>query len=86
MLAPHDTRGKYGRLLAYIQIERGGKMFNEMLLRQGFAYADPRFDHPYRQAFLDIEGRARRSATGLWAEVGSEQMPSWRQRRAARID
>lgn len=86
VLAPQGTRGKYGRLLAYIHIERGGEMINEMLLSKGFAYADPRFDHPYRRTFLDVEKRARRSATGLWAKVVAEQMPLWRQRRMSRTD
>ncbi len=86
VLAPQGTRGKYGRLLAYIHIERGGEMFNETLLSQGLAYADPRFDHPYRRTFLDMEQRARRSATGLWAGVDPGKMPSWRQRRMSRTD
>jgi micrococcal nuclease len=86
VLAPHDTRGKYGRLLAYVQLERGGEMFNEMLLREGLAYADTRFDHPYRRTFVDIERRARRTGTGLWAGVEPAQMPPWRKRRESLSD
>lgn len=80
VLAPKRTRGKYGRLLAYVFLERGGRMFNEMLLEEGYAYADRRFPHPYRDQFQDIERRARREGRGLWANVTVEQMPKWRQR------
>jgi endonuclease YncB( thermonuclease family) len=80
VLAPHETRGKYGRLLAYAYLEPGGAMFNRMLIEQGYAYADHRFEHPYRTEFKQIEKRARRDAIGLWEFVTIEQMPAWRQR------
>ncbi|MFQ5464214.1 MAG: thermonuclease family protein [Phycisphaerae bacterium] len=80
VLSPEKTRGKYGRLLVYVYDERGGTMFNETLVRQGLAYADARFPHPYKRAFMDIEKRARRQQRGLWATVQLEQMPKWRQR------
>ncbi len=80
VLSPTDTRGKYGRLLAYVFLERGGEMFNEMLINQGFAYADLRFKHHYFNKFRDVEQRARRSGVGLWADVTIEKMPTWKQR------
>jgi len=80
VLAPKKTRGKYGRLLAYVMLERGGEMFNELLLEKGFAYADRRFPHAYRKQFEAIEKRARRAGVGLWANVTLDQMPKWRQR------
>lgn len=80
VLAPDKTRGKYGRLLAYVVLEGGGEMFNELLLEKGFAYADRRFPHPYREQFEAIEKRARRTGVGLWKSVTLEQMPAWRQR------
>jgi len=81
VLAPEKSRDKYGRLLAYVFCERGGRMFNEMLLEEGFAYADPRFSHPYKRQFEAMEKRARQNAVGLWAGLTLEQMPAWRQRR-----
>ena len=81
VLATDKTRGKYGRLLAYIFLERGGRMFNEMLLEEGYAYADLRFKHHYDRQFKEIEKRARRDGYGLWADVTLEQMPEWKQRR-----
>ncbi len=80
VLAPHKSRGKYGRLLGYIILESSGEMFNEVLLREGYAYADWRFDHPYKRQFRALEQRARRRGAGLWAEAGLDQMPAWRQR------
>lgn len=80
VLSPIDTRGNFGRLLAYVFLERGGVMFNEMLIERGYAYADPRFDHHYKRQFRDAEKRARRAGMGLWAEVTVDQMPNWRQR------
>jgi len=84
VLAPEKTRDKYGRLLAYIYCERGGRMFNEMLLEEGFAYADPRFAHPYKKQFLSTEKRARKNAVGLWSGLTLDQMPAWMQRRQHR--
>lgn len=79
-LSPKRTRGKYGRLLAYVYLERGGKMFNEMLLEGGYAYADRRFGHLYKKQFEAIEKRARRDEVGLWKDVTLEGMPEWYQR------
>ena len=75
------TRDRYGRLLAYIFLERGGRNFNAMLIANGFGYADSRFDHPYKREFADLEKRSRKEQRGLWANVTSEQMPHWRQKR-----
>lgn len=83
VLAPHRTRGIYGRLLAYVHLERGGAMLNEILIERGLAYADPRFEHPYRRSFMDLEKRVRRSRAGLWESLTPEQMPEWRRRREA---
>jgi endonuclease YncB( thermonuclease family) len=80
VLSPKRTRGKYGRLLAYVDLTRGGRMFNEMLLEEGYAYADLRFDHHYYKRFRSIEKRARNAGVGLWADVALSQMPEWKQR------
>ena len=80
VLAPEKTRDKYRRLLAYVFCERGGRMFNEMLLEEGFAYADPRFAHPYKKQFESTEKHARKNGVGLWSGLTFEQMPAWKQR------
>ncbi len=80
VLSPDRTRGLYGRLLAYVFLERGGRMFNEMLLEEGYAYADLRFAHTYKKRFETLDKRARRARVGLWANISLEKMPSWKQR------
>lgn len=80
VLSPKRTRGKFGRLLAYVYLERGGRMYNEMLLEQGYAYADLRFPHHYADQFESADRRARRDGVGLWADVTLEKMPAWKQR------
>lgn len=80
VLNPDDTRDKYGRLLAYLFLEKGGEMFNEKLLEEGFAYADWRFPHPYKDEFEAAERRAERGRVGLWKEIRPDQKPAWRQR------
>ena len=81
VLAPEKTRDKYGRLLAYVYCERGGRMFNEMLIEEGYAYADARFAHPYKKQFESAEKRARKAGVGLWSGLTVDQMPAWKQRR-----
>ena len=61
-------------------MERGGAMFNEMLLREGYAYADLRFPHEYADRFRAIEKQTRRAKGGLWRDVTLETMPAWKQR------
>jgi len=86
VLAPERTRDKYGRLLAYVFRERGGPMFNEMLLEEGYAYADLRFDHSYKKQFEATEKRTRKAGVGLWARVTLDQMPPWKQRFERKAD
>ncbi|HSW44722.1 MAG TPA: thermonuclease family protein [Phycisphaerae bacterium] len=83
VLAPDQTRDKYGRLLAYVYFDEPPRMLNEEIIAGGFGYVDSRFDHVWRQRFMDVEGRARKQGLGLWAEVRPDQMPEWRQRREA---
>lgn len=80
VLSPKRTRGKYGRLLAYVFLRRGGRMFNEMLLQEGYAYADLRFKHHYFDRFKSLEKLARKAGVGLWAKVTLDKMPPWKQR------
>lgn len=72
----NDTRGKYGRLLAYVKIP-DGKFLNEVLLSEGFAYADLRFSHSLYNKYKQIESRARSGKKGLWKNVTPIQMPRW---------
>jgi len=78
-LQEHNTRGKYGRLLAYVQLP-DGRFLNEVLVSGGFAYADPRFRHSLYQKYKQLESSARRQKKGLWEKVTREQLPEWLQR------
>jgi len=80
VLDGEQTRGKYGRLLAYVYYDDGQRMLNEALIVQGYAYADRRFPHLWRARFVGLEKDARKGRAGLWGGVTREQMPGWRQR------
>jgi len=75
-LIENDTRGYYGRLLAYVYLP-DGRMYNRLAVEQGYAYADHRFKHPMRQKFIDLERQARRARRGLWTSVTKNDLPKW---------
>ena len=78
-LEEHRTRGKYGRLLAYVQLP-DDRFLNEVLITEGFAYSDLRFRHSLYHSYKQLEGLARRQKKGLWEKVTREQLPAWLQR------
>lgn len=84
VLDPDQTRDKYDRLLAYVYPDGAETMLNEDILEQGFGYADTRFPHLWRERFIQLELRARRSHRGLWKDVQPSQMPDWRRRQEER--
>jgi endonuclease YncB( thermonuclease family) len=77
-LEEHRTRGKFGRLLAYVKLP-DGRFLNEILLSEGFAYADIRFRHSFYHKYKQLEAAAHRQKKGLWPKVTPKQMPKWRQ-------
>ena len=74
------TRCKYGRLLAYVQLP-DGRFLNELLLTEGFAYADVRFRHSFYNRYKQLQATARAHGKGLWPGVTREQLPQWLQDR-----
>ena len=68
------TRDKFGRLLAYV-ILPDGKNLNLELIAQGYAYADPRFDHPLKSRFKRAQDQARKNLRGLWKKVTEKDLP-----------
>ena len=74
-----NTRDKYHRLLAYIQLP-DKTYLNEVLLSEGFAYADLRFKHNFYNKYKQLESLARSQKKGLWANVREDQLPEWLQR------
>ncbi len=69
-----STRDAHGRLLAYIVLP-DGRMLNRMLVEQGYAFADPRYEHPAREGFLALQSRAHDTRVGLWANPNPEHFP-----------
>ena len=76
--SPGPTRGKYGRLLAYVKLP-DGRFLNEALLTGGHAYADLRFSHSFYNKYEQLGDTARRHKKGLWHGVTHEQLPKWLQ-------
>ncbi len=73
------TRDKYDRLLAYVKLP-DGRFLNEVLVSEGFAYADLRFRHSFYNKYQQLESSARSLKKGLWEKVTREQLPEWLQR------
>lgn len=78
------TRGKFGRLLAYVQLP-DRRFLNEVLLEEGYAYADTRFRHLYYNKYKQLESVARSQKKGLWLNVTREQLPQWLQRKQPKL-
>jgi len=76
--SPNPTRGKYGRLLAYVKLP-DGDFLNEVLLTEGYAYADSRFSHSFYNKYKQLQSTARSGKKGLWQNVTPDQMPKWLQ-------
>ncbi|MHC4646001.1 MAG: thermonuclease family protein [Planctomycetota bacterium] len=76
----NHTRGKYGRLLAYVKLP-DDRPLNEALLTEGYAYADLRFGHGLYNRYRQLEAVARRQRKGLWAKVTRDQLPEWLRRK-----
>jgi endonuclease YncB( thermonuclease family) len=83
-LEEHRTRGKYGRLLAYVQLP-DGRFLNEVLVAEGVAYADLRFRHSFYHRYQQLEASARRQKKGLWEKVTRDQLPKWLQREKPKL-
>ena len=79
-LEEHRTRGYYGRLLAYVQLP-DRRFLNEVLLTEGFAYADLRFRHSFYNKYKQLEASARSGKKGLWEKITRQQLPQWLQRK-----
>lgn len=81
----NNTRGKYGRLLAYVKLP-DGSFLNEILLNEGFAYADLRFRHSFYNKYKQLESRARSSKKGLWQNISPDQYPEWLREKKQRLE
>lgn len=66
-LESHRMRGRYGRILAFVQLPDGSSL-NERLLAAGLAHADTRFLHRDSDRYDMIEAQARADGAGMWGE------------------
>ena len=73
------TRDKYNRLLAYVKLA-DGKILNEVLVSQGFAYADLRFEHSFYEEYSSLQKAAMQNKKGLWKNATQQQLPEWLKR------
>jgi len=72
-------RDKYNRLLAHLEL-KDGQTVNDLLVRNGFAYADLRFDNDRFDRYVALQNEAKRARKGLWKGVKKDQLPKWLQR------
>jgi endonuclease YncB( thermonuclease family) len=61
-------RDKYGRVLAYIDVD--GKDFNAQIVKEGYAHAYTQFPFERMKDYALYEHEARESKSGLWGEKG----------------
>lgn len=72
-------RDRYGRLLAYVLLP-DGRVLNEELIRNGFGYADLRFEHGRFDDYVSLMDAGIAQKAGLWREVSRAQLPQWLRR------
>jgi len=74
-----SNRGKYKRLLAYVQLQ-DETILNELLISQGFGYTDTRFDCCYKNKYRQLQALAIGQKRGLWEQVKRQELPGWLQK------
>lgn len=70
------SRDHYGRLLCFVETE-DGRDFGKIMIEEGYAYADLRFEHSRYDEYEHLQQQAVESKTGLWKEVTFDQLPKW---------
>jgi len=65
---------RFGRTLAYVRLG-DGKLFNEAIIRAGYASVYERFEFRHKAAFRAAEGEARREGRGMWAGSAAPHGP-----------
>jgi len=70
------SRDIYGRLLCFVRLNDGTD-FGVTLLKNGYAYADLRFEHGRYDQYTDLQLKAVKQRTGLWNKVEKKQFPKW---------
>jgi micrococcal nuclease len=65
---------RYGRTLAFVRLE-DGRLFNEEIIRAGYARVYERFSFRHKEAFRAAEREAQRAARGMWAGTSPSHGP-----------
>lgn len=60
-----ENRGKYGRLLRYVELD--GKDVGAQLIEEGHAFSYGKYPHSRLDQYRELERQARESGAGLWA-------------------
>lgn len=59
---------KFGRLLAYLYVQKTGRCINEDLLRKGYAVVQPdRYNKRLAKKFLKLQDEAKHERRGIWS-------------------
>ena len=61
-----SNRGKYGRLLRYIEIN--GQDVGAKMIKEGFAFSYRKYPHEKLDEYNQLEREARENEVGLWAK------------------
>jgi len=67
LLEPHQTRDRYGRVLAHVETPEG-ELLNRELLAAGLARMEERWQHSRLAQYEQAELIARRADAGVWAD------------------
>lgn len=62
----HDTWGKYGRLLVYLDLP-DGRDYGLVMVEEGYARAYTKYPCSREAAYVEAEAHAREARRGLWA-------------------
>jgi micrococcal nuclease len=66
-LEQHNQRGKFGRLLAHVQLP-DRSWLNERLLEEGLATADRRFSHSRYDHYQQLHRKSQQAKAGMWGK------------------
>lgn len=70
-----QTEDRYGRLLAYLYLE-DGRSINEEIIKQGYGHAYTKFPFKKMEDFRRLEREARIEKIGLWADSKTDAQPT----------
>ncbi|MCK5565384.1 MAG: thermonuclease family protein [Planctomycetes bacterium] len=69
-------RGKYGRLLVYVELSEG-RFLNEEIIKRGFGYSYTKYPHAKTDYYNQLQSEAQKGRRGLWGSVKFEDLPGW---------